>query len=119
MAHTIATPHTNPDNYWAYATPSGTPIANTTDVVIKAAAAGKRHCVASMQIYNTHATVSTLVVVKDGTTVIWTGYTKAAGAGWCEVMLGVPLRTSINAALSVACITTGSSVFVNMQGYTA
>lgn len=112
-------PYTNPANWWSYATPSGTPIANTTDVAVKAAVTGKSHYVTSMQIYNTHATASTLVVVKSASTVLWTGYTKAAGAGWCEVVFPVPIKTVAGEALNVACITTGSSVFVNLQGFTA
>jgi len=36
-----------------------------------------------------------------------------------EIAFYNPLKTTANAALNFACITTGAQVYVNAQGYTA
>lgn len=102
---------------WKYSTPSGTPIANTTAVTLKAAVTGKRNFLSDFQIFNNHATVSTLVTIKDGATQVWCGNVQAVN-GSVVVNLSVPIEMAIGSALTAVCVTTGSSVFVNAQGYT-
>jgi hypothetical protein len=36
-----------------------------------------------------------------------------------EIIFTNPIKTTANAALNFACITTGAAVYVNAQGYTA
>ena len=110
-------PYTIPELEWSYASAAGG-IVNTTDVVLAAAAgAGLRRYVTSIGISNASA-VATEVVLKDGSTVIWRGYV-AANAPLTHIDFSSPLKTSANAVLNVACITTASAIYINAQGYTA
>ena len=110
-------PYTIPELEWSYASAAGG-IVNTADVVLAAAAGtGLRRFVTSIGISNASA-VATEVVLKDGSTVIWRGYV-AANAPLCHIDFSNPLKTSANAALNVACITTASAIYINAQGYTA
>ena len=113
----ITRPYQIPELEWSYAAASGG-ITNTTDVALAAAAgAGLRRYVTSIGLSNASA-VATEVVLKDGSTVIWRGYV-AANAPLVHIDFSNPLKTSANAALNVACITTASAIYINAQGYTA
>ena len=113
----ITRPYQIPELEWSYAAASGG-ITNTTDVALAAAAgAGLRRYVTSIGISNASA-VATEVVLKDGSTVIWRGYV-AANAPLTHIDFSNPLKTTANAALNVACITTASAIYINAQGYTA
>ena len=109
--------YTIPELEWSYASAAGGVI-NTTDVVLAAAAgAGLRRYICSMGLSNNSAT-ATEVVVKDGATVIWRGHLPA-NAPNLHIDFATPLKTTANAALNFACITTAAAVYVNAQGYTA
>ena len=109
--------YTIPELEFSYASAAGG-VVNTTDVVLAAAAgAGLRRYLCSMGLSNNSAT-ATEVVVKDGATVIWRGHLPA-NAPNLHIDFATPLRTSANAALNFACITTAAAVYVNAQGYTA
>ena len=60
-------------------------------------------------------------MVKDGSTVIFRDYAdEAIAAGFSasnHYVFDPPLVGSTNTALNVACITTGSKVYVNAHGY--
>jgi hypothetical protein len=86
-------------------------------VLAAAAGAGLRRYICSMGMSNNSAT-ATEVVVKDGSTVIWRGHLPA-NAPNLHIDFATPLRTTANAALNFACITTAAAVYVNAQGYTA
>ena len=110
-------PYTIPELEWSYASAAGG-VVNTTDVVLSAAAgAGLRRYIVSMGLSNNSAT-ATEVVLKDGATIIWRGHLPA-NAPNLHIDFGTPLRTTANAALNFACITTAAAVYVNAQGYTA
>ena len=110
-------PYTIPELEWSYASAAGG-VVNTTDVVLGAAAgAGLRRYIVSMGLSNNSAT-ATEVVLKDGATVIWRGHLPA-NAPNLHIDFGTPLRTTANAALNFACITTAAAVYVNAQGYIA
>jgi hypothetical protein len=100
---------------WKYA--SSTAIADTADDVIKAAVTGKCNYLCGLQISNSAADVGTVVVIKDGSTVVWAGYVAKAG-GHIEVTFNVPIKGTAATALNVACITTSAEVYVSAQGYT-
>ena len=111
-------PYTIPELEWSYAAASGG-YTGTADLVLAAAAgAGLRRYVRSVQLQNT-AAVATEVVLKDGSTVIWRGYLAASASSLVDVDLICPLKTTANAALNFAAITTGATIYVNAQGYTA
>lgn len=113
----ITRPFAIPEADWSFASPAGG-VVNTTDVVLAAAAGGSlRRYITSMQISNANAT-ATEVVLKDGSTIIWRGHLPANAPGR-DIEFATPLKTSGNAALNFACITTGAQVYVSAQGYTA
>lgn len=116
----VVQPYALPAETWSYAAASGG-ITNTTGVTAKAAgAAGVRHYVTSAQVINGHATVSTDVQIRDGAsgTVLHRGYAQAAGGGYA-VKFDPPLRGTAATLIEVACGTTGSATYVNLQGYSA
>ena len=113
-------PYANPNQQWTYAAASGG-ITNTTGVTAKAAAgAGVRNYITRAQIINGHATVSTDVQIRDGAsgTVLWRGFAQAAGGGITAVF-DPPLRGTANTLVEVACGTTGTATYFNLQGFTA
>lgn len=103
---------------FSYVGPLGGIADTADDVIIAAAGAGKSNYLVSAQIINTHASVDTEVVIKDGSTVIWRLEFKALGVGAApNIVFDPPLMSSQNAALNVAAVTTGAKVYVNAQGY--
>lgn len=116
----VTYPYANPNQSWVYAAASGG-IVNTTGVSAKAAAgAGIRNYVTEAQIVNGHATVSTDVQIRDGAsgTVLWRGFAQAAGGG-ISAKFDPPLRGTANTLIEVACGTTGTATYFNLQGFTA
>lgn len=114
----VVKPYSIPEADWQYESGAGG-IINTTDVVARAAgAAGIRNYVTGAQIRNVSA-VSTEVVIKDGSTVIWRDFFNANNATARELVFPTPLKGTAATALNVACGTTGAAVFVNLQGYQA
>jgi hypothetical protein len=102
---------------WSYAGPLGGITDTADDVLIAAAGAGRANYLTSIQISNTHASVDTEVVIKDGSTIIWRRELKALGVGAADIVFERPLISSNNTALNVACVTSGSKTYVNAQGY--
>lgn len=113
-------PYAVPGNTWNYAAASGG-ITNTTGVSARAAAgAGIRNYITRVQVINGHATVSTDVQIRDGAsgTVLWRGFAQAAGGGVaCD--FDPPLRGTANTLVEVACGTTGSATYFNLQGFSS
>lgn len=102
---------------WVYAAASGG-ITDTADVALAAAAGvGKANYLSSMQVLNSSAT-ATEVVIKDGSTVIWRGRFGASMTAPVGISFDPPLASSANTALNVACITTATVTYVNAQGFT-
>jgi len=115
----VTKPYAIPEADWQFAAAAGG-IINTTDVVLRAAAAaGIRNYVTSIDVRNAHATVATEVVIKDGATVIWRQLLPAAMPAPVEITFPTPLRGTAATAMNVACLTTGAQVYVNAQGFAA
>ena len=113
----VVLPYALPGASWSYASPAA--VTDTTDDVAQAAGgAGVRHYITGVQVFNGHDTVGTEVVIKDGTTVLWRGWAEQTGGG-CSAKFDPPLRGTANTAVNVANITTGSSTYFNLQGYSA
>lgn len=86
--------------------------------VIAAAGAGVRIAVTSVIVTNAHATVSTKVSIRDGTTAKITAYALAAGGGFTLSAGGRPLFISTaNTAVTAICGTSGADVDVSISGY--
>ena len=113
----IVRPYSLPESDWQYACPSA--IANTTDVALRAAGGtGIRNYVTGIQVMNTGAT-ATEIVVKDGSTVIWRGHVGASMTTMHVLRFVTPLRGTAATAMNFACIATGANVYVSAQGYQA
>ena len=82
------------------------------------AGAGIRRYVTAIQVINTNA-VATEFVIKDGATVIWRIWLPASMTTPWDIDFPTPLRSSANAALNAAAITSGASIYLDAQGYTA
>lgn len=109
-------------NTWSYAAVAGG-LVTTGGVTAKAAAgAGIRNYIASVDVVNSHQTVSTEVVIRDGAagTVLWRTWAQTAGGGISKTF-NPPLRGSANTLVEIAEITTTvtAGVLVNLQGYTS
>jgi hypothetical protein len=112
----VQKPFSIPEADWGY---SGAAVTTTADVVLAAAAgAGIRRYLTALQVKNTNATASE-IVIKDGATVIWRSLLPANMANADAIVFPSPLKSTANAALAFACITAGASVYVAAQGYTA
>ena len=79
---------------------------------------GVKRYLTALQVQNTNATPTTLNI-KDGATVKWVVSLPASMATPLPIDFPTPIQTAANAALNVACGTTGANVLVNAQGYTA
>lgn len=116
----VVQPYAIPASTWGYAAASGG-ITDTTGVTAKAAAgAGVRNYITAVQVINGHASVNTDVQIRDGAsgTVLWRGFAQAGGGG-VSAEFNPPLRGTANTLVQVACGTTGTATYFNLQGYTA
>jgi hypothetical protein len=99
---------------WKYTALSGG-ITDTNDVTLVAAAgAQKSNYITNIDIMNSSAT-ATEVVIKDGSTVIWR--TKVGASMIAPVSIALSLASTSNTALKAACITTSTATYINAQGY--
>ena len=112
----VVRPFSLPEADWRYTAT----ITNNTDTAAKAAAgAGLKNYVTAAQVQNTHATVSTTFLIKDGTS---QGHIINLPANMpvpVPLEFPTPIQSAANAILNVACGTTGANVLVNLQGYVA
>jgi hypothetical protein len=113
------------DNVGLYALPANlvqgvtAAITGTSNTeVLAAAGASVRNYVTSITVTNSHATVGTVVEIKDGTTVIHRGYAAPLGGGYTVNFL-TPLKGTANTAINAANVTTGSNTYVSASGFTA
>jgi hypothetical protein len=110
----ITLPYANPENFVAGVSGAMTGTGNVQ--VIAAGGGSLRNYVTQITVTNSHATVGTVVQIKDGTTVIYEGFAAAAGGGFA-ITLPVPLRGTAATAINAANITTGSNTYVAASGY--
>lgn len=115
----ITLPYANPENFLSGKTAAMVGTGDTA--VIAAQGASVRIYVTTLVITNSHATVGTEVVIKDGATELLRVYVPAlngtAGPNSIAVTLPVPLRLTANTALNAANVTTGSNTYVAAVGY--
>ena len=97
---------------------AGALYSGTADQPIMPAVAGARNYIMSLQVKNVAGTASE-IVVKDGSTVIWRGHLNGSMGQNENIQFLQPISSSVNTALNFAAITTGTSIYVNAQGYVA
>jgi hypothetical protein len=92
---------------------------------VTAAAAGtgsQRNYVTRVQAINSHQTIGTEVVIRDGAggTVIWRGWCQQAGGG-CSAIFDPPLRGTAATLVEIAEVTATAStgVLMSLQGFLA
>lgn len=103
----------------------GLALATTTAVQLAPApGTGLSNFIDSLQLTNTSASVSTVVTLLDGATIIWTGYLPATVATLNAlqampllIVFQNPIKCSANAALSMKLGTTGAAVYWSAQGH--
>lgn len=106
---------------WQYA--STADIADTTAVEVAAApGSARRHRVVGVDIHNSDIAVGTVVNVRSGTTVLWSGFVSpyvaaAPGASHIGASFLLPLKGGVNEAINVICVTTSAQVRVSLQGF--
>ena len=100
---------------WKYATPIASPISTTGAVVLKAATALVTNYVSSLSLMNTSAT-GTVATIKDGSTVVWTGYLGAT-TGQVIVRFDPPLKGTVSTDTNFVLNTSGANVYMSAQGF--
>ena len=111
----IFKPYSLPEADWT----NSLTLTTNTDTALQAAwGAGIKKYLTALQLQNTNA-VATTLIVKDGTTAKWTVSLPASMTLPIDFVFPTPIQTTANTALNVACGTTGANVIVNGQGYTA
>lgn len=111
----VVRPYSIPEADWTY---TGT-LTTTADTAMQAAGgAGIKRYLTAIQVQNTNA-VATTLIIKDGTTAKHTISLPASMTLPIDFVFPTPIQTTANAAINVACGTTGANVLVNAQGYTA
>lgn len=109
-------PASSPRAGWTYAAASGG-ITNTTAVTLIAAqGAGKCAYLQSLQVINAHASTGTEVIVKTGSTVLFRQWAGSGGNGFV-IDFDRPLASAANTSITVECGTTGTTTYVNAQGF--
>jgi hypothetical protein len=112
----IVNPYAIPENSLAGATAAITGTSDTA--VIAAQGPSVRIYVTQLLVTNAHATVGTVVEIKDGSTVIHRGFAAPGGGGF-SLTFPKPLRLTANAPLNAANLTTGANTYVSASGFKA
>ena len=112
----LTKPYAIPESDWSSAAPTGG-VTAVSDVILVAATVGLRNYVTALDVVNTHMTLATEVVVKDGaSTVVWRRKLNPGAAA--SVTFNSPLRGTVNTSITFAC-SVAAEVYVNAQGYVA
>lgn len=112
----IVNPYAIPENSLAGATAAITGTSDTA--VIAAQGPSVRIYVTQLLVTNAHATVGSVVEIKDGSTAIHLGFAAPGGGGF-SLTFPKPLRLTANAALNAANLTTGANTYVSASGFKA
>jgi len=118
----IVMPYATPAQTWNYAAAAGG-LVTTSGVTAKTAgAAGVRHYITSAQIINSHQTIGTEVLIRDGAsgTVLHRSWAQFTGGGG-TYRFDPPLRGTAATLVEIAEVTATATagVLVNLQGYSA
>ena len=112
----VTMPYAVPERLWDGITGAMT---GTSDVsIVATAGGGLRNYMTTLLCTNSHATVGTVVQIKDGSTNVFEGYAAPAGGGF-SVTFNSPLRGTANTAWNADNQTTGSNTYVSASGFIA
>lgn len=113
----IVLPYANPENFVSGVTAAMTGTTSTSTVA--APAAGLRNYLTTVHCYNTHATVSTDILVQDGSAGTTLFRLPAAAVyGGAVIPFPTPLRQPTTAtAIFTQNVTTGANTFCSIAGY--
>lgn len=112
----VVSPYAVSDRYTDGVTAAITGTSNTS--VIAAPGAGLKLHITSVIVTNSHATVGTVVELKDGTTVKHRAYAREDGGGFV-LSFPTPIVLTANTAFNAANVTTGANTYVSATGYIA
>jgi hypothetical protein len=114
----IVTPYASPENLVSGVTSAITDTTSTS--VIASQGAGVRFYMTSLSVMNSHATVTTVVAITDGSggTAMWRLWCDALGGGQ-TITFPSPIRFSAATAVHAVCVTTGANVYVSIGGFKA
>jgi hypothetical protein len=108
---------------WNYAAATSGIAATTTAVTIKAAEAGARNYIDSIQVSHDTLGNATSLAIRDGAggTVLWRGRLQTTAMPVNNTIhFATPLKGSINTLLEVVTLTSATGgVYVNAQGHVA
>jgi hypothetical protein len=110
--------HYGPSQAWNYVAASGG-IINTTPVTVRAATnSSHRTLVTAMQLDNSGATGTEVILTETGgSTILWRGWLPSGGTR--HITFDPPLRTPVLAALNLTLTAaSGAAVYANIQGIT-
>ncbi len=102
-------------NSFYYATPLAVPVSTTVAVVLKAAVLATTNYVSGVSISNTSAT-GTVASIKDGSTVMWSGYIPAT-TGQVIVRFDPPLKGTASTSTNFVVESGGANIYVSAQGF--
>lgn len=105
---------------WSYVSPAD--ITDTNPDEVKAAKAGYRHHVGSVQISNSDTTPGSYVSVLSGSTLLWIGFVSpyvvaAPGSSFIAAEFNPPLMGGIGEAINVS-VTDAAQIRACVQGFT-
>lgn len=111
----VVAPYSIPENM-EYGVTAAITSTSATEV-LAAAASGISHYITQLTVTNSHATVGTVVEIRDGTsTVLHRGYAAPAGGGYTATF-PVPLKGTAATAVNAYNITNSSNTYVSLSGY--
>lgn len=100
---------------WYYASPTGG-LTDATSHQLTPAVPTQRNFCSGFQMANKSATASEIVIL-DGATVIWRGYSPASASKSDSFNFDPPLVSSPGNALNVQMVTTATQTIVSAQGF--
>lgn len=112
----VVMPYAIPALFTSGATAAMTATADT--VIISSGGANILTYIDQITCTNSHATVGTVINIKNGQTIFYTAYAVAAGGGF-SISLPTPLRGAANTQWAAVNATTGSNTYCSAAGYFA
>lgn len=103
---------------WSFAAPAGGIVNNTAVTIKTAAGAGASNYVGSIDVMNDGA-VATEIAIRDGAggTVLWRGFLHANQPVPWSRTFDPPIKGSANTLLEIICLTTGTTTYPNVTGF--
>ncbi|MBS1721409.1 MAG: hypothetical protein JSS66_00210 [Armatimonadetes bacterium] len=103
-------------NYWSATNPTSGGIINTTPVTYATPGISSRAYLASINVWNTSGSGSTVVQAACSGTVLWQGELTTSCPG-ISMNFEIPLRGIVGGPITVQCLTTGQKVWATLSGF--